>query len=103
VLAGELPAKASVRYARISAAADGAQLNLRSREGFRSRTRAAADGTFTVWAFIPGEHRIFVACDDDRSDPLRDPDFVEDHATDFPTVLVAEGTNPPLLLRLPTR
>jgi hypothetical protein len=66
-------------------------------------TRTEPDGTFTAIARISGEHQVFVVLGDDRNDSLNDPDFIEAHASDFPKMMVAEGENPPLLLRLPAK
>jgi hypothetical protein len=62
-----------------------------------------ADGAFHV-SLLAGQHHIYVIHQQPCSGGcLHDPDYLKAHEKDFPPVLVVEGENPPLTLRLPSR
>lgn len=83
--------------------AAGFSIWLLSREGLRGGARTNEDGTFTASTLTSGVYQVFILPADDRSDSLHDADFLDAHGSDFPTVMVAEGANPPLLLRMPAK
>jgi hypothetical protein len=56
-----------------------------------------AEGVFRTHLRRTGQYRIYVA-GEDQADVLGDPDFLAEHANDFPPVTVIEGANPPLTL-----
>jgi hypothetical protein len=58
-----------------------------------------ADGTFRAAVRWPGEYHVYAAGDDVQMDS----DFLDAHEKDFPVVHVLDGTNPPLVLRLPAK
>ncbi len=69
--------------------------------GAEGRAVAAteAGGIFRLVLRNPGDYHIYLGGQVD----LNDPDSVKKHESDFPLLKVADGVNPPLLLRVPAQ
>jgi hypothetical protein len=82
---------------------NGGRILFVSSSGVRSEGWVDSNGTLTASLMAAGEYRVYVISGQEESDSFHDPDFLAAHREDFPPVQIAEGTNAPLVLRMPGR
>jgi hypothetical protein len=75
-----------------------------STDGIWSSGIAGDSGTFKASFQQAGEQRAYLLLPTDEwNNVMRDPDFLDAHRNDYPTVQIAEGENAPLVLRMKGR
>ena len=71
-----------------------------TRTGYRVVSKTNSAGVCARASLVPDTYRVYATEEDVQYDIFDDPDFLHEHANDFPPVHIASGANPPIVLTL---